>query len=98
MLNILGRYLSDKRSFIQPSLSLRILVIHGYVQSAATVAANTRNLKDKLSDIANLHYVDGPPMRNAPHSSSRPWWILDSYLEHDMKASDRWDDTVCCYH
>jgi len=77
---------------------LNILVIHGYVQSAATVAANTRNLKDKLSDIANLHYVDGPPMRNAPHSSSRPWWILDSYLEHDMKASDRWDDTVCCYH
>lgn len=75
-----------------------ILVIHGYVQSAAIVAANTHNLKDKLSDIANFHYVDGPPMRNAHHSSSRPWWILDSYLEHDMKASDRWDDTVCCYY
>jgi len=73
---------------------LNILVIHGYVQSAAIVAANTHNLKDKLSDIANFHYVDGPPMRNAHHSSSRPWWILDSYLEHDMKASDRWDDTV----
>jgi len=73
---------------------LNILVIHGYVQSASTVAGNTRALKEKLSDIANLHYVDGPPMRNATHSSSRPWWILDSYLEHDMTASDRWDDTV----
>jgi hypothetical protein len=69
-------------------------VIHGYVQSAATVASNTRALKDKLSDIANLHYVDGPPMRNAPQSSSRPWWILDNYLEHDMRASDRWNDSV----
>jgi len=75
-------------------MSLNILVLHGYVQSAATVAGNTRALKDELSDIANLHYVDGAPMRNASYSSSRPWWILDSYLEHDMKASDRWADTV----
>jgi predicted esterase len=27
-------------------------------------------------------------------SSSRPWWILDSYLEHDMRAANRWDDVV----
>jgi len=73
---------------------LNVLVIHGYVQSAATVAGNTRALKDKLSGIANLHYVDGPPMRKTSHSSPRPWWILDRYLEHDMRASDRWDDTV----
>ena len=98
-LNILGKELVhyfEKRRPIQLSRSdlCHILVIHGYVQSAATVAANTRVLKDKLSDIANLHYVDGPPMRSAPRSSSRPWWILDSQLEHDMTASDRWDDTV----
>jgi len=73
---------------------LNILVIHGYVQSASTVAGNTRALKDKLSDIANLHYVDGPPMRSSSLSSSRPWWILDGSLEHDMSASRRWDDTV----
>ena len=44
-----------------------------------------------MSDIANLHYVDGPPMDG---SSSRPWWILDSSLEHDMRATDRWNDVV----
>ncbi|OCK98592.1 uncharacterized protein K441DRAFT_693377 [Cenococcum geophilum 1.58] len=27
-------------------------------------------------------------------SFSRPWWILDSYLEHDMRATHRWDDVV----
>jgi len=75
-------------------MALNILVIHGYVQSASIVAGNTRALSEKLSDIATLHYVDGPPMRNASRSSSRPWWILDSNLEHDMTASDRWDDTV----
>ena len=70
-------------------------VIHGYVQSAATVAFNTFPLKNRLSDIANLHYVDGPPMyRNAPQSSSRPWWILDSDLEHNVKAPGRWNDCV----
>lgn len=37
-------------------------------------------------------------MRNASRSSSRPWWILDSNLEHGMTASDRWGDTVCSYH
>jgi len=73
---------------------LNILVIHGYVQSASTVAGNTRALKNELSDIANLHYVDGPPMRSSSRSSSRPWWILDGSLEHDMTASYRWDDTV----
>jgi hypothetical protein len=85
------RRLSLIQSFSFPSHT----VIHGYVQSAATVAGNTRALKDKLSNIAILHYVDGPPMCNASQSSSRPWWILDSNLEHDMRASDRWDDTVC---
>ena len=70
------------------------IVIHGYVQTASTVAGNTRALREKLSGIATLYYVDGPPMRNAPRSSSRPWWILDRNLEHNMKASDRWDDTV----
>jgi len=73
---------------------LNILVIHGYVQSASTVAGNTRALKNELSDIANLHYVDGPPMRSSSRSSSRPWRILDGSLEHDMTASYRWDDTV----
>jgi len=73
---------------------LNILVIHGYVQSAATVAGNTRALRDKLSDIATLHYVDGPPMRGDSRSSSRPWWILGGNLEHDMSAAARWDDSV----
>jgi hypothetical protein len=97
LLNILGKL--SALTLRQVTIRYKVLipsftVIHGYVQTAATVASNTRLLKDKLSDIANLHYVDGPPMRNAAHSSSRPWWILDSYLEHDMRASDRWDDTV----
>ncbi|KAF8817179.1 hypothetical protein BYT27DRAFT_7247721 [Phlegmacium glaucopus] len=73
---------------------LNILVIHGYVQSAATVAGNTRPLKDKLSDLATLHYVDGPPMRGNSSSPSRPWWILGDNLEHNLSASSRWDDTV----
>jgi len=73
---------------------LNILVIHGYVQTASTVAGNTRALRDKLSDIANLHYVEGPPMGNASRSSSRPWWILDHNLEFDINASARWKDTV----
>lgn len=73
---------------------LNILVIHGYVQSAGTVAGNTRALKDKLSDIATLHYVDGPPMRDNSSSPSRPWWILGDNLEHNLSASNRWDDTV----
>lgn len=97
VLNVLGEVLSSVSwsLTIQSFPYLPYTVIHGYVQSAATVASNTRALKDKLSGIANLHYVDGPPMRNASYSSSRPWWILDSNLEHDMRASDRWDDTVC---
>ena len=33
--------------------------------------------------------------RNAPHSASRPWWILDHHLEHNVDASDRWNETVC---
>jgi len=71
-------------------------VIHGYVQSGATVAFNSFPLKARLADVANLHYVDGPPMyRNAPHPASRPWWILDHHLEHNVDASDRWNETVC---
>jgi hypothetical protein len=70
-------------------------VIHGYVQSGATLAFNSFPLKARLVDIANLHYVDGPPMyRNAPHSASRPWWILDNDLEHNVNASDRWNESV----
>jgi hypothetical protein len=95
-LNILGKQIFTILHGTVGSLLLPYhKVIHGYVQSAATVASNTRALRDKLSDIANLHYVDGPPMRNAAQSSSRPWWILDSYLEHDMRASDRWNESVC---
>jgi len=88
MLNILGKsfYSITHNRVAQPSQ-----VIHGYVQSAATVAGNTLALKDVLFDIANLHYVDGPPMNG---SSSRPWWILDSSLEHDMRATDRWNNVV----
>jgi len=89
------RYLVSDNSL---NLLVPQIVIHGYVQLASVVAGNTCALREKLSDIATLHYVDGPPMRNASRSSSRPWWILDSNLEHDMTASDRWDDTVCSYH
>ncbi|KAJ6486895.1 serine hydrolase FSH [Mycena sanguinolenta] len=71
---------------------LNILVIHGYVQSAATVAHNTRRLRDVLDGVAVLHYVDGPPMHRNPSFSpeSRPWWILGQ-----SPASDpRWQETV----
>ena len=93
LLNILGETLSAiSRAIVDQSL---YSVIHGYVQSAATLAFNTFPLKNRLSDIANLHYIDGPPMyRNAPPSSSRPWWILDNDLEHNVKASNRWNDCV----
>jgi len=90
MLNILGK------RFLQYRVTNNWLniptVIHGYVQSASTVASNTGALKEALSDIANLHYVDGPPMDG---TSSRPWWILDNDLEHDTRAVNRWDDVVC---
>jgi len=75
---------------------LNILVIHGYAQTAAMVAGNTVLLKDRLSDIATLNYVEGPPMRGATRSGSRPWWILDSMstLEFDATMAGRWNDTV----
>lgn len=97
-LNILGEGLPLRNLIVNGSSEfwLLITVIHGYVQSADTVASNTRALKNKLSDIATLHYVDGPPMRNNSTSSSRPWWILGNNLEHNLSASARWDDTVCC--
>ena len=90
MLNILGREVPTLSQITNSRLS-RLTVIHGYVQSAKTVANNTRALKETLPDIANLHYVDGPPMDG---SSSRPWWILDNSLEHDIRAIDRWDIVV----
>jgi len=48
-------------------------------------------LRKDLSDIATLHYVDGPPMGG--RGGSRPWWILGSDLEHDT-SDDRWTQTV----
>jgi len=72
---------------------LNILVIHGYVQTAAIVAANTVRLRDQLADIATLHYVDGPPMRDGSFSGSRPWWILGRNLEVDNRV-DRWNASV----
>jgi hypothetical protein len=93
LLNILGETLAAIHGQLLTQSLLS--VIHGYVQSAATLAFNTFPLKNRLSDIANLHYIDGPPMyRNAPPSSSRPWWILDNDLEHNVKASGRWNDCV----
>ena len=96
MLNILGKGLPLRNLILNSSSNSDHLntVIHGYVQSADIVASNTRALKDKLSDIATLHYVDGPPLRANSASSSRPWWILGDNLEHNMSASGRWDDTV----
>ncbi|KAJ7512029.1 serine hydrolase FSH [Mycena galericulata] len=71
---------------------LNILVVHGYVQSAATVAQNTRKLRDALEGVAILHYVDGPVMSR---SSSRPWWLLGNNLEFDASRNDeRWDTVV----
>ncbi|KAJ7057875.1 serine hydrolase FSH [Mycena amicta] len=71
---------------------LNILVIHGYVQSASTVAHNTRKLRDILDGVAHLHYVDGPPLLS---STSRPWWFLDQNLEFDASRGDsRWDAVV----
>jgi Serine hydrolase (FSH1) len=99
VLNILGKGLPLRNLIVNGSSSSdRIYtLIHGYVQSADTLASNTRALKDKLSDIATLHYVDGPPMRDNSTSSSRPWWILGKNLEHKVSASGRWDDSVCYY-
>jgi len=73
-------------------MKLNILVIHGYVQSAATVAANTVALREELADIATLHYVDGPPMQGV-RGDSRPWWILGGGLEHDP-SSRRWEESI----
>jgi len=72
---------------------LRIVVIHGYVQSAATVANNTQHLREELSDFAELVYVDGPPPQ--PHwGSSRPWWFLGNSLEIREDGPARWNETV----
>jgi hypothetical protein len=103
MLNILGMTSSllmlqpycIVRGFLQLTTSTR-LVIHGYVQSAATVASNTTPLKAALSDIATLHYVDGPPLRSNPSAHApRPWWLLDRNLEFEPKGFERWKEVVC---
>ncbi|KAJ6631157.1 serine hydrolase FSH [Mycena sp. CBHHK59/15] len=75
---------------------LNILVIHGYVQTAETVAYNTRRLREALDGVAILHYVDGPAMpRSSFSSSARPWWFLGNRLEFDASRGDaRWDDVV----
>ncbi|KAJ7839583.1 hypothetical protein B0H14DRAFT_2787094 [Mycena olivaceomarginata] len=71
---------------------LNLLVLHGYVQSAATVAHNTQKLRDTLDGVAVLHYVDGPPLVGG---ASRPWWFLGQNLEFDSSRGDsRWDDVV----
>ncbi|KAJ7336322.1 serine hydrolase FSH [Mycena albidolilacea] len=71
---------------------LDILVLHGYVQSAATVAHNTQKLRDALDGVAVLHYVDGPPLGGG---ASRPWWFLGQNLEFDSSRGDsRWNDVV----
>jgi len=44
----------------------------------------------ELADIANLHYVDGPP---ALDRDSRPWWILTGGLEHNTSGR-RWEQCV----
>ncbi|KAJ7637099.1 serine hydrolase FSH [Roridomyces roridus] len=72
---------------------LNILVVHGYVQSAATVAHNTRKLREALEGVAILHYVDGP--KGHLFSSSRPWWHLGEHLEFDSSRNDgRWETVV----
>ena len=58
------------------------------------MAANTVPLREELADIANLHYVDGPPMHSA--GGSRPWWILGRKLEHDL-SNTRWQETVSTF-
>ncbi|KAJ7136055.1 serine hydrolase FSH [Mycena epipterygia] len=71
---------------------LNILVLHGYVQTAATVAHNTQKLRDALDGIAVLHYAEGPALSPA---SSRPWWFLGQSLEFDASRGDaRWADVV----
>ncbi|KAJ6590557.1 serine hydrolase FSH [Mycena vulgaris] len=73
---------------------LNILVLHGYVQTAATVAHNTQKLRAALDGVAILHYVEGPPMPASSFSSSRPWWFLGQSLEFDASRGTRWDDVV----
>ncbi|KAJ7145370.1 serine hydrolase FSH [Mycena crocata] len=74
---------------------LNILVLHGYVQTAATVAHHTQRLRDALDGVATLHYVEGPPMPASSYSSSRPWWFLGQNLEFDAsRGNTRWADVV----
>ncbi|KAJ7275047.1 serine hydrolase FSH [Mycena rebaudengoi] len=72
---------------------LNILVLHGYVQTAETVAYNTQKLRDALEGVANLHYVKGPDMPSSFSSLARPWWFLGEKLEFDATRK-RWDDVV----
>lgn len=92
MLNILGE-LNLRDLGISDEFTFKVL--HGYVQSAATVAHNTRELRDALEGIAALHYVDGPVMAGAAPSSSRPWWFWGERLEFDTSRGDaRWNDVI----
>lgn len=69
---------------------LKILVLHGQVQTASTVAHNTRPLREALSDIADVFYAEGPAVEGN-EMGSRPWWVWQG-----DRGTDRWNDTVCC--
>jgi hypothetical protein len=75
------------------NLSRTASVLHGYVQTAETVAYNTQKLRDALEGVANLHYVKGPDMPSSFSSLARPWWFLGEKLEFDATRK-RWDDVV----
>ncbi|KZO92283.1 hypothetical protein CALVIDRAFT_530257 [Calocera viscosa TUFC12733] len=75
---------------------LNVLVIHGYLQTGETMRCNTQRLQAELRHIAELHYVEGPPMKDSSWGDSRPWWIMKSrsgWLDPDNRT-DRWDETV----
>ncbi|PRP79142.1 hypothetical protein PROFUN_13092 [Planoprotostelium fungivorum] len=71
---------------------LKILVLHGQVQTASTVAYNTRPLRDALSDVADLFYAEGPAVKGN-ELGSRPWWVWQG-----DRGTDRWNDTVRWWH
>jgi hypothetical protein len=66
-------------------------VIHGYAQTASVVADNTTRLRGELAPIADLHYVDGPPVKGEEDREDlpRPWWFS---VNGDV--AERWDETV----
>lgn len=60
-------------------------VLHGYVQTAETVYANTAPLRAALeaSRKCSLTYVRGvpPPGRTQESMGSRPWWIMTRQVD-----------------